>query len=114
MRNHHLHIERELGKESVILLWHWGNLVKKMVNYNNHRRFSLRCLSAGTAPVSIRLKIMVTTLGSFDIIRRAEKQLLIESTRDINNIIKISSLERDKCSKGFIAGGCSGISSHCL
>ena len=68
-----------------------------MVDYGNHEWFSLRCLSAGLSPVSIRLKDTVRTSRRYEVIRRAEKQLLNERIRGINNAMKISSLEIDTC-----------------
>ena len=90
MRHLHLHIDRELRKESVILSWQWEHLLKNMVGYGNHRIFSLTCLSASITPDSIRLKNTVRTSRGFDIIGRSEKQLLDERLRNINNTIKIS------------------------
>ena len=84
MRNLHLHIQREFGKVSVILLLQWEHLVRKVMDCGNHRTFSLRCLSAGITPVSIRPTNTVRISRSFDIIRQVEKQLqvFISSVRE--------------------------------
>ena len=68
-----------------------------MVDYGNHKRFSLKYLSAGITPVSIRLKNTVRTPRSYEIMKRAEKWLQNERIRAINNTITISSWERDTC-----------------
>ena len=57
----------------------------KMCNYENHRRFSLRCLGNGIIPVIIRLKNQVRTQRSVNIIHKAERSLLNERVSD--NII---------------------------
>ena len=46
MRNLHLHIERKFGKESIILLWQWEHVVRKIREYGKHRRFSCDCQQA--------------------------------------------------------------------
>ena len=45
--------------------------------------------------VSIKLKINIHTRKASDIIRRAEKQLLNECIRTINNMIEINMYKRD-------------------
>ena len=56
----------------------------KMCNYENHRRFSLRCLWNGIIPVSIRLKNHVWIQRSDNIIHKAERSLLNERIREVN------------------------------
>ena len=56
MRNFHVHIYELFGKDHVILLQEWKDLVKKMADFNNHAKFSLRCLKVGVTLVSLRLK----------------------------------------------------------
>ena len=58
---------------------------------------SLRFLSADITPVNVKLGNIVRTSRKFDIIKRAEKQLLNERIRTINNAIEISSWQRDTC-----------------
>ena len=45
MRNLHNIIEKEFGRESVAIFRDWEQHVKKLANFKNHRRFTLRCLS---------------------------------------------------------------------
>ena len=51
----HPHILKEFGKESVIKLQRWEKIEKKMADFQNHRRFSLRCLKYDVIPVRVRL-----------------------------------------------------------
>ena len=48
--------------------------------------------------MSVRLKTNIKTLKSIQIIRNAEKQLLNEHIRSINNTIELLMLKRDTCS----------------
>ena len=68
-----------------------------MADFQNHRRFSLRCLSEEVTTVSIRVKSNIKTPIGFQIIKRAEKTLLNERIRWINNTINMLSLQRDTC-----------------
>ena len=56
----------------------------KMCNYENHRRFSLRCLGNDIIPVSIRLKNHVRTQRSDNIIHKAERSLLDKRISEVN------------------------------
>ena len=95
MRNLHAFIKQEFGEESVLKLQLWEKTEKKMANYKNHRRFLIKCLKRDIIPVSIRLRICLYTRKASQIIRKAEKQLLNESIRSINNTIKINMVRRD-------------------
>ena len=68
-----------------------------MAKFQNHKRFTLRCLNKKVIPVCIRLKNNIKTPKGFQIIRRAEKALLNERVRLINNTINMLSLQRDTC-----------------
>ena len=68
-----------------------------MVDFSNHRRFSLRCLSEDLIPVSVRLKSNVKTPKGRQIIKKAERALLNERTRSINNSITMLTIQRDTC-----------------
>ena len=68
-----------------------------MAGFQNHRRFSLRCLSIDVIPVSIRLKSNIKTPKGCHIIKKAEKALLNERIRSINNTINMLSHQRDTC-----------------
>ena len=66
-----------------------------MVDFHNHRRFSLRCLKKDIIPVSIRLKTNIRTVRGLEIIRKTERKLLNECIRSINNSLELYSYERD-------------------
>ena len=95
MRNLHLHLDKEFGEESVILQWQWEKFEKKMVDFHNHRRFSLRCLKYNVIPVSIWLKTNIRTSKGLEIIRKAERQLLNECIRSINNSLELYMYEKE-------------------
>ena len=97
MRNLHAFMKEEYCQRSVFLLRLWENLEKKMANYRNHQRFSIRCLKSEVIPVSIRLKTNIKTSKGLQIIRRAEKQLLNECIRSVNNTLELLMLKRDTC-----------------
>ena len=61
-----------------------------MVDFGSHRKFMLRCLRTGVTPVN---KVHENNQN----IRKAERQLLNECVRYINNTIKLGSLKRDTC-----------------
>ena len=44
MRNLLAFIKQEFGEESVLKLHLWEKTEKKMANFRNHRRFSIKCL----------------------------------------------------------------------
>ena len=69
----------------------------KMANFKNHRRFTLRCLSQGLVPVSIKLKTNVKTPKGTYIVRKAEKMLMNERVRAINNSITMFNCQIDTC-----------------
>ena len=98
MRSLHSFMKQEYGQESLFLLQQWEKLEKKMADYKNHLRFTIKCLKNEVVPVSIRLKTNIKTQKGIQIIRKAEKQLLNECIRSINNIIELLMLKRDTCS----------------
>ena len=79
------------------LFWQWEKLEYKMVAFQNHRIFSLRCLKEDLIPVSVRLKSNITTPKAKEITRKAEKALLNERIRNINNTITMANTKRDTC-----------------
>ena len=90
-------MKEEYGQRSIFLLQQWEKLEKKMANYRNHQRFSIKCLKNEVIPVSIRLKTNIKTTKGIQIIRRAEKQLLNECIRSINNTLELLMMKRDTC-----------------
>ena len=63
----------------------------------NHRRFTLRCLSQGLVPVSIKLKSTGKTPKGTYIVRKVEKMLMNERVRAINNSITMFNCQIDTC-----------------
>ena len=94
MRNLHSHLNEEFGEESVFLLQQWEKYEKKIADFCNHRRFSLKCLKYDVIPVSIRLKSNVRTVKGLEIIRKTERKLLYECIRSINNSLELYMYER--------------------
>ena len=90
-------MKKEYGQESIFLLQQWKKLEKKMADYRNHQRFTIKCLKNEIIPVSVRLRTNVQTSQGLQIIKRAEKQLLNECIRSINNILELLMLKRDTC-----------------
>ena len=77
-------LNQEYGKEALTIFRKWENLNMKMCNYENCRRFLLRCLGNGIILVSIRLKNHVRTQRSDNIIQKAERSLLNKRIREVN------------------------------
>ena len=98
MRSLHTYIKQEYGQESIFLLQQWEKLEKKMANFRNHWRFTIKCLKNNIIPVSVRLKTNIHTTKGLEIIKRAEKQLLNECVRSINNQLEMFMFRRDTCS----------------
>ena len=97
MRSIHAHIIQEYGQDSVKTFRQWEKLEIKMVEFKNHRRFILRCLSKGLIPVSIKLKTKMQTPKGNYIIRKAEKLLMNKRIRSINNTISMFNCQIDTC-----------------
>ena len=95
MRNLHAFIKQEFGEENVLKLWLWEKVEKKMADYQNHRRFTIKCLKRDIIPVSIKLRTSLHTRKASQIVRKAEKLLLNECIRSINNTIEINMFRRD-------------------
>ena len=94
MRNIIHVLEEKYGKDSIGIFRKWEKMEGKVSDFKNHRRFSLRCLSQGVTPVSLKLKNLTRTKKGEGIIKRAEKQLLNERIRNIN--YKIEKFQHDK------------------
>ena len=97
MRNLHKQLSIEYGRESVKKLHRWEKYERKMVDFSNHRRFTLRCLAEDLVPVSICLKQSIRTPKGLQIIRRAERSLLNERVRSISNTLNMLKALRDTC-----------------
>ena len=67
-----------------------------MVDFRNHRRFTLQCIKASITPVSCKLKNPIKTKRSYEIIHKAEKQLLYERVRNINKTLDMFEKNRSQ------------------
>ena len=81
MRNLHNIIRTEFGWESITILRKWEQLEKKIADYKNHRKFTLRCLIQKITPNILNLKSNIKTTRGKLIIYRAEKQLANECVK---------------------------------
>ena len=97
MRNIHAQITSEYGQVNVKTFQCWEIFEYKMADFSNHRRFSLRCLSEGLIPVSVRLKSSIKTPKGRQIIKKAKIALLNERVRSINNSLTMFTIQRDTC-----------------
>ena len=91
-------IKEKHGKESLCSLWEWESLESKDSDYRNHWRFTLRCLSKGLIPVSVRLISTINTRTAKQIIHKAERQLLQDRVKGINGILQDNVIQLDRCS----------------
>ena len=107
MRNIHAKLVTEYGKESVQILRQREKLELKMADFQNHWRFTLRCLSQDLIPVSIKLKTTVNTPKGIYIVRKAERMLMNERVRSINNMITKFRWQIDTCINSL--GSCIGV-----
>ena len=69
-------MKEKYGQESIFLWQQWEKLEKKMADYRNYLRFTMKCLKNEIKPVSVRLRTNVQMSRGLQIIRKAEKQLL--------------------------------------
>ena len=97
LRNLHNAIRTEFDRESVAIFRKWEHLEKKIADYKNHRRFTLRCLSQKITPNSLKSKSNIKTTRGRRILERAERQLANERARNINNTIETCSWQKDTC-----------------
>ena len=97
MRNTHLYLITKYGKESVEIYCRWEKFEYKMADFQNHRHFSLGCLSKGIIPTSVRLKTNIKTPKGKYIVKKAELALLNERIRSINNSVTMFRTIRDTC-----------------
>ena len=88
-------LRTKYGAESVRSIRKWEIIFKKMADYRNHRRFMLKCIKASITPVSCKLKNPLKSKKSYDIIHKAEKQLLYEQIRNINNTLEALDKQRE-------------------
>ena len=94
MRNIFQLTNKEFGKEALAIFRRFESLNMRIRNCKNHQRFFLSCLSNDLIPVSLKLKNNLRTYKNDCIIYRAERSLLNERIRNINN--SLEKLEHDR------------------
>ena len=92
-----LYILEEYSQECVKLWQKWERSKKKMADFKNHRRFTLRCLDSNIIPVSLRLKSNIGTPRVMNIIKKTERLLLNERIRTINSTIEMLECQCHTC-----------------
>ena len=97
MKNLHNVIRTEFGWEKVTILRKWEHLEKKTADYKNHMWFTLRCMGQKITPISLKLKSNIKTTKGRQILQRAERQLVNQHIRAINNSIETCTWLRDTC-----------------
>ena len=65
-------LRTKYGDESVRTFRKWEITVKKIADFRNHRRFTLKCIKASITPVSCKLKNPLKTRKSYNIIQTVE------------------------------------------
>ena len=85
MRYLHKFISDQYGMEALCLLRNREIFQLRETDYRNHWIFTLRCISKGISPVSIRLKTTVRTERARKSIRKAERNLLQARVNSINS-----------------------------
>ena len=73
MRNLHAIIKQEYGWEGFFLMCEWKKFEKKISEFRNHQRFTIKCLKNDIVPVHVRLKTNIRTTKGLEIIRKAKK-----------------------------------------
>ena len=89
-------LRTKYGEESVKTFRKWEITVKKMVDFRNHRWFTLKCIKASITSVSCKLKKPLKSRKSYNIIHKVERQLLYERIRNINNTLEALKEQRKK------------------
>ena len=74
----------------------WQGIQIRDCNYRTHRLFTLRCITKGLVPVSIKLKTTIKTEKARKIIRKAERDLQAR-VKSINSLLGNNAKQRDLC-----------------
>ena len=72
-------LRNKYGENSVRTFRKWEIITKKMADYRNHRRFTLKCIKASITPVSCKFKNPPSfrSSKSYQIIHKAGKTTFI-------------------------------------
>ncbi|XP_072022763.1 uncharacterized protein [Amphiura filiformis] len=88
------HVRSNYGQNKVIQVRDFERNERKIARHRNHLICSLRCKELNLTPNSLRIKCPIKTARARDIINRAQKDLLRERIRNINN--KLDNLNQEK------------------
>ena len=80
-----MNITREYGQNTVRKMREIDSQETKIARHRNHLVFSLRCRDEGVTTPSLKIKCGIKTQNARDIIKKAEKDLIREIIRLINN-----------------------------
>ena len=91
-------LRNKYRENSVRTFRKWEIITKKMADYRNHRRFMFKCIKASITPISCKLKNPPSFRSnkSYQIVHKAEKQLLYECIRNINGILAMLDKQREE------------------
>ncbi len=100
----HSLIRTDYGKDCLKITKDLERTARKVANYRNHLRFTLRCLQERVTPRSLKLSTNVKGFRADKIISSAERKLVNERVRQINFTIsklnnKKSEISRDLCTR---------------
>jgi len=96
--NESLHslIRKDYGKDCLKLTKDFEKTARKVANFRNHLRFTLRCLQADVIPRSAKLNSNIKGFRAEKIIHNTERKLLNERVRQINyTIVKLNNKKLD-------------------
>ncbi|XP_072027782.1 uncharacterized protein [Amphiura filiformis] len=94
----HSVIRKEYGKDCLKLTKDFEKTSRKVANYRNHLRFSLRCLHADVIPRSARLQSTIKGSRVEKILHNTERKLLNERIRQINYTINKLNTKKEEIS----------------
>jgi len=80
-------LRKEYGQSTVKLVRELESQEKKLARHRNHLVFTLRCRDEAVVPTSLRLHCPIKTQNAKHIVQKAEKALVRERIRTINNKI---------------------------
>ena len=95
MRNLLKTLSDKYEMKALCLVREWEKLQIRHSDYRNHQIFTLRCISKGNTPVSIRLKTAIKIEKARKIIRKAERDLLQVRVKSINSLLDNNGKQRD-------------------
>ena len=82
--NLHKRILHKFGKDCLDAARKYERTQRKIADYRNHLRYSLRCYHSSLTPPSLRLRTSIPGRNANSIIINAERKLLNERIRQIN------------------------------